>query len=167
MGSLGFPGKGLAQLRSCLPHGRTGLRCNRLGHFFRIKLRHSFCELFLKDVGSIWEFIFGDVLCVLQHLLEHLFCIDFHSNWKWNFTSFSMMRDIFRSRTQLVKPSKTIIFTLNIHVFTHKKNMILNDVHDLSLPVWALIFNFTFGIDCASILDFFGSKIHMFLVIVF
>ena len=49
---------------------------------------------------------------------------------------------LFRWRTQPAKPSKTIVVTMNLHVFTFQKNMICDEFHGFCLiPVLASLFD--------------------------
>jgi hypothetical protein len=63
---------------------------------------------------------------------------------------------ILRSCIHLAKPSKTMTLTMNLHGFTHRKNMKFHDVHDMfRYPFWH-VFLISFGIDFGSILKAFS-----------
>ena len=55
-------------------------------------------------------------------------------------------------RTQPAKTSKAIVFTTNVHVFTHQKNMICDDLRDLFRYLFWHWFLINLDIDFASIL---------------
>ena len=62
---------------------------------------------------------------------------------------------LFRSRTQPAKPSKTFVFIMNLHVYTHQKNMTFDYFHDLfRYQFWHSLL-MTFGINFGTILEAF------------
>ena len=63
------------------------------------------------------------------------------------------------AHVQPAKPSKTIVFTMNLHVSTHQKNMIFDDLHDLIRYQFGRRFLMSVGIDVGSILVSFWHKI--------
>ena len=106
---------------------------------------------------------------LFRALLLHQFSKDFETD----FGSFSMcFWYLFCLRTQLAKSSNTFVFTMNLHVFTHQKIMICDDLCDLFRYLFWHWFLINLDIDFASILapvwyqipSLFGDRFYIFLL---
>ena len=110
----------------------------------------AFCIFFLwvfDDYRSPFRFHVLMISMFFASLFRVLLLHQFSKDFETDFGLFSMcFWYLFCLRTQLAKSSKTFVFTMNLHVFTHQKNIFLN-VHDIC---WYLFWHwllFTLAID--------------------
>jgi hypothetical protein len=74
---------------------------------------------------------------------------------------------IFRSRTHLAKPSKTMTLTTLLLVFTLQKNIYFYDFPHLCRYQFLNLFLISFGIDVGSILEAIWNKFQGFFAVDF
>jgi hypothetical protein len=107
--------------------------------FFRI----DFWTLFFQICNGFWlsfTINFWWFFIFLATPYSSMILYWFSSIWAWILVSFLMLFwYLYLSRAQPSKPSKALVFTMNFNDFTIQRNIIFDDVPDLSVT--------SFGID--------------------